>query len=519
MLTTKSSTWIRRAAVAPLALASLVGLAACSDDSPPTASLGAPAGALSVAVTNSSALLVQANLGQLWELQVRGQQVDVRQSRLPDDVVATQVTADRIFALSQSPPTLTVLGEQGLEASYALPSSYDKLTLSEDGRFAIAWYGPDSTGGPGTVLFNANEVTVVDRQAAGGGVQTFSLNGLRTNRMQVLAPFSLGGEEVYYAMAIGRAEVALVKLTATDSANRQRLVPLADPSFQTSYRLDDVFCPPQAANAVDHRCFLLATGARDVFAIDLVPGADAGGRELQPSVNLIGLYGPAASMTPFQVDGAWKLLVTSESTTDAAIVDARNTTADRLLLPQALTRVSSWTDDADNIPRALLWRPGLTVLYFAELPALVEQGGAALRARQLRDRVGTVSLVLEDGTNKAVVAYQGGGGLGVVDLVRRTETPIPATTQIVSQVIYGDLWVGVPANLPTLATVNLQTEAVGAFDLPAVATALHVIPEAGWLLVRHDDMSGWMTLFDLARLEDGPQAELRGLFFTGLLDR
>src|SRR5690606_7437575 len=83
-----------------------------------------------------------------------------------------QPTEDALLVLCQgtpdsrgdAPAALALVGPEGTTTSYVLESRFDSLAVSEDGRYAVAYFG-QGMGGQQDFLFNPNEIAIVDLQA------------------------------------------------------------------------------------------------------------------------------------------------------------------------------------------------------------------------------------------------------------------------------------------------------------------------------------------------------------------
>src|SRR5690606_20333349 len=74
--------------------------------------------------------------------------------------------------------SLSRIDDERVVAEHVLGTRFDRVTQSEDGRYAIAWYAPGAARDEDSLLFNPNEIAIVDLEAdEGESVTTQSLRG------------------------------------------------------------------------------------------------------------------------------------------------------------------------------------------------------------------------------------------------------------------------------------------------------------------------------------------------------
>lgn len=445
----------------------------------------------------------------------------------PGEIVTIRAVGDARIALITRPDTAFHLVDpaSGETETWPLDNPYDAFAVSDDGRFVVLYTSPSGTGDPDSILFNPNAVTVIDRDAAAdAGPLTFSLTGPRPQTVTFAPEFTLLDPDAPKHMAVitGQSAVSFVDLTTEADIDRQRLVRLTDPSSgrQLTPR-SVVFSDDDPSDPNDVTAFVLAAGSPELFAIDLLPADPATGREIQPAINQITTVDRPNELHRFVVDGREKLLVTGSGGLETAVVDVRTNAVSRIQLDRGLTAAELYEEEADGAirPRAIMYRPGDSLVYFAELDALERQGMGALRARTLGGLVDRVEILETGGARKALARYMNSTGLSVINIESRAEVPIPARVQLGDFVIAGDLFLAVVPGTSKLGVVDLLTESVGEIDLPAAGLSVHAASGANAILVLHDSDYGHVSVLSLATLADGPHTELRGLFFDDLLDR
>ncbi len=336
--------------------------------------------------------------------------------------------------------------------------------------------------------------------------------------------FTLGDPDrpLRYAVVAGDSAVSFVDLTSDDDGDRQRLVPLSEPSSGRSLTPREVaFNVDDPSDPNDMTAYVLASGSDEIFAIDLLPADSATGRTLQPAINQITAVDAPLQMHRFFIEGREKLLVTSSSRAALAVVDVPTGNVARVALDRALPSALVWEaeDDGAVRPRALLYRAGDPIVFFADLDAIERQGTAAMRARRLGDAVRDIAMTETSGDLRAVAQYENQRGLSVLNLETQAETPIPSQVTLGSYEIAGDLFFTVVPGTRALAIVDLVTGSPAELPLDEPGVDVFAVPARNALVVSHGGSASWYSFFSLADLEAGPHTVLRSPLYRGLLER
>lgn len=437
------------------------------------------------------------------------------------------VSDGRLLALDTEEPRLFVLREgQAAPQVVTLGTVYDRVTPSPDGRFAIAWFSPSSNGPAGSILFNPNAISVIDLQANPPTVRELRLSGPRPQWIQFSPELTFADPDDArtFAVVAGASAISLVDLTTTDAADQQRLIRLSDPASSVTLSPQSVvFSSDDPSDPNDVFAFVLAWGSPELFAINLLPADPSTGRMLQPAINQLALPGQPVAMYPYEVAGTEKLLVTTSAAAlgvvDVATGNVTTVTTDRQL-NQALTYTLESTGGAR--PEAILYRRADRVVFFADLTTIERQGSGALRARPIAGAVDLVSAVdaVAGSRQRAIAHYTGGGGLSVLDLELRSETPVPSRLALGDYAIAGDYFYTVVAESARMAVLGLGDDGVSVeVDLPAAGSRVVPLPASNAVLVTHPGDSGWFSVLAMEDLAGGPIAEFRGIAYEGYLDR
>jgi hypothetical protein len=430
-----------------------------------------------------------------------------------------------LVALDAAERRLFLVDGEGAQREVALPTIYDAVAVSDDGRFVVASFSPSSSGPPDSILFNPNSIAVIDTTAAAPEAREILLSGPRPQWIRFSGDLTFADPSRAHRFAIvgGQSAVSLVDLTTTEPADLQRLIRLTDPaSGATLFPAQVHVTADDPADPNDVFLFILASGSRELFAVNLLPAEPASGRTLQPAINQIAVAGYPARMLPYSVAGAEKLLVVSGSTTNVSIIDVATGSASFADTGRSITSayVYELVEDGAVRPEALLYTGGSNVVLFADLATIERQGSGALRARPLGGGVSEIVPVPSGSRQRVIARYSGGLGLSVVDLALRTETPIPSRLALGAFALVGDRFFAVVPESARLAILTLG-ESVSAqeVELPGPGAALSALPASNALLVVHPGSAGWFSVIGLDTLSEGPLAEFQGVLLDGWLDR
>ena len=454
-------------------------------------------------------------------------QLDVSELDLPDTPHSLHPMLNgHLAVLTQDEPGLYVVDPDGpsIVASFELGAGYDAIEISPDSRFIIAHFLPNSAGTDDAILFTANQITIIDLGDGESEATTreFTLADHAPLRFEFAPPLTLSDPDLplHYAVAVAESAVSIIDLTTENEVDRQRIIPLTEPaSGRTLVAQDILFSTDDPSDPFDVTMFVLASGSAELFAIDLLPADPATGRMLQPAINQISGGSRPVALHAFQTVGRDKLLVLDGGTSQLSVVDVATSSVTVVRLDRQITGALVWEQviAGDVRPRALLYSPGSSIVYFAELDALERQGTGALRAVSLGQAVGSVEAVETTGDRKAVARYQSGAGLDVINLEQLRVISIPARAQLSEFEIVGEWLFAVTPTVERLVAVELLDASPVEVDIVAPGTNLEVAGDT--ILVSHADRAGWVTAYSAAAFFEGEYAEAYGYTLTGLFER
>jgi len=423
---------MKRAYLLPLLLVSPL---ACHDDSASSPSRTVlPMVALdnSVAYVDSTSgtafLLDPANLAPRPRMVATGKSPIVAQKRKAANQLLVLTHGDQGSSSTESEPARLVIVDPASNAapvSTDLPGRFDRLAQSDDGVFAILYYGSVSSGASGSMLYNPNDLAV----ATLDGSKPVASRPIRSlGSVPSSVTFSpramLFGQLRTLAAVLAPNYVTLLDL---DRADRTEItVPLVADGTQNVTPVQVLF------DMAGANIYVRADGSNDIFQISLAQAAPANSKsnDFRVSLSLIGAGSEPSDMEMYGTGDAMRLAVTTPGTRQLAILDPKTgnatsistaTQVSQILLFQGKSPKSSEIQD-----RAMLVGvgTGATALVFADLKDIESTQGLALESWSIPSPVvgitplpGNIALLNQRDVYGSVT-------LSVVNLEDRTIEPI-----------------------------------------------------------------------------------------------
>ena len=315
-----------------------------------------------------------------------------------------------------------------------LPARYNRLNQSSDGRFAILSFDGNGAASAGTLLYNPNDLYVVDFTASqpGRSRPIRSLGGKPEN--VVFAPrATLFGRERTLAVVFSTNYITLFEVDAPKP-------PAAEPKEITISLSPDgsrTVVPTQILFDMDRPAiYVLADGSNDVFHVSLDANDAPKGNEndFRATLSLMGAGQSPRSMAMYGVGSARRLLVTSPASGQIVVLNPKTGDSTPIQIAMAPDTIFTFTGaspkDTQPKERALLLNlgKGSNAVAFADLENIEsskEMGLESWPASANLQRATPLSA-----QKGVLVEYKGNSasaGLSLVDLEERTILPMGAT--------------------------------------------------------------------------------------------
>lgn len=444
---------------------------------------------------------------------------------------------DRLLVLAPGSRTLSLITPRsGEREDYALGSPFDSLSVSEDGRFAIAYFAPKSESD--LVIRNNNEMAVIDLSASPSTAnpQIIALRsfGSRPTGVQFAPSFTIQGEERRMALILSDNYITLLELDGFDPENpnnNEIVVPLGRSGTDEPLRANQIIWTDDDPNVDDDFfAFVLATGSDDIISLNLLPGetTDTLGRpKIRPSLNqLTGGRGPVSIALFNNKDGKRKLLSLNRTSRDLAVIDV--STSDTTLVEledsvkdmmvyQALNKKTGKEE-----PFALLFdASGNTrTLLFVELETVEVRRTRALDHRVLdRGVIGLTMTPDNEGVPRALLLHADLDSFSILNLEQRFVTPLDVSSQIGS--FSFDSQDSVLVSLDDanwITSIELSNGHPTSVRLDQEVTVVAAIPETRSVVVDHGHPLGSVTILSQDQFNRESAQTIVGFGANDLLD-
>ena len=502
-------------------------IAACSDDRPPPQ----VSSARQTIVLDEQVVFVDGTQKQAFLLDLSGERPKSETGRYelpPRASSAVRRNGDHNEALilcagereredsEAAPAALVVIAGDGEAREYELgTTSFNTLTQSDDGRYAIAYRSGET---PGRTLDNPNELVVVDLDLAPdaeGAVTGKTPAGLAHTLTRVLVSPSMriAEEDRRLLVLLSAAEVTIFDLNHLD--RRATIVQLDE-----RRNID----PVQVLFSNDQpTLYVRASSSDNIFMFRFEPFLnDEEGNDFQPAINPLSAGGQPNDMALFGDGTSERLLVVASQ--QALVIDPATSKTLPVTLRAAANRVLVFSgrspQDENERMRALLYSTKENSMTFFDLEATADAPSDSVELVTSGQAVQAL-IPLIDGDEKSVVLLQE-RMVTILDLQTRTLTPFSTSTTLTDALfdpVRKKLWVG-PAGEPYIQSLDLTTGRTGD-ELRLDASITSFLPMFGSdrLLVLHSENLGYLTLVDAERPDRENALSLRGYFVNQLFDR
>lgn len=431
------------------------------------------------------------------------------------------------LGVAPEPGSLTAIANTGAARRYALGSPFNALSQTDDGRYAMAYFRPQTASG--RLLYNPNEVAVVDLDAPPSGTnptpRTVRSFGGVPNSVVFSPRIEIGGVSRRFAVVLSDAYVTLLDLD--HPARPEVTVRLTLPEDPRAIRPEQVLFDAEEATI-----YLRAAASNDVYVLKLnaVSATDAAQNDYRPTINQLAAGRSPADIALVGEAGMRRLLVVSPGSRDARVIDARANTVTTVPLDAAADRILLFTGASPNNPasraQALLYAVdnATQAVSFLELTDIDARRAQNVETLNLGRAVQSALPLLDRGV--VMLGHQTSAGLGqlsLLDLGRRTAAPIFAEVSLRDAQFDSDrrsLWIA-PRGSNRLGFIDLQTFRPGEIRLDASTD--RVVPLRGDAAGRnrvvavHEGAGGWISLIDANDPRRETVRSLRGYLLSDLL--
>ena len=399
---------------------------------------------------------------------------------------------------------------------YPLPRAFNRLAVSEEGRFAVAYHGSSSGSG---VFQNPNEVALLDLSKKHASdnpsfrtLRTFGstpLGVVFSPQMAIPAP---SGTKRNLAIILATNQLTLLDMSHTERA--EITVPLAQLGTNATIQPQEVLF-----SAATGSIFVRAHGSADVYALTLMAKTPKTPQEndFSPLINQPSSGKQVQDMMLFS-DKSKDLILTANASSDLSVIDAE--TSQHALIP-----VGDHVDTILPVPEsnptmALIYsrakpRSRIHFLKLADLGARLVQN---LTSRNLAQPVH--QLVATPGGKQALVVHNHQRTvISVLDLAGAHNTISPIQGQLALgsyDFTTSSYLVGVSSGLAELGLINLTN--LHPHNLRLDHNPRKVMAVGDAIVVDHGAAQGLVTVIPSPQATRGQCRVLWGFLFNGIFD-
>jgi hypothetical protein len=399
---------------------------------------------------------------------------------------------------------------------YDVLAPFTSVALSPDGRRAVLHFGEGVGSG---ALQNANQVAIVDLGSS--EVHSLTLNGFGGRLRSIDFPtppgvttptaVDVGGRPLELVAFLAEGEVVLVD--AGNEATDQVAVRFGEVAFSPVETLlrpgNETFGKPAL--------FLRSDSSSDVAMLTLVDKTDEATGEpgFSAQVSLVPVGAPASDMSAYDSEAAPYLVTVGGSA--FVFTDIRTQQSFSVGTGAVVSQIfmrDAQTGDG-TIRQAVAWTPGGYALHALDLDDLEDTIGRT--PEPLAIETGIQDLVVLDNDR---VLVSSGLDLYVVHLPRSQVTPLSAMSpyDARSSALEGNmLLLGTPGQT-WVSTVDLLTLNPESMVLDDAIAGFHYLPDAGKIVLLHDDPVGHLTVADAQSPSRATSYVAWGFLLEGLLD-
>ena len=421
-------------------------------------------------------------------------------------------------------PALTVIAASAkgpeVKNRYPLPSAFDQLAVSADGRFVVAHYS-SKTNQNSAVFRNPNEIALLDLKEPPSKTNPI----IRTLRSFGSAPLGVvfspsmkipvkDGPARTLALVLSRNYITFVDM---DKRTRKEItLPLIPAGSTKSIMPQQVLFAPKQA-----RVFIRATGAADIYAVALEAKTADGnaGNDYRPQINQPSAGNPIDFMTIYDDPATSKTMILGTTGTNAVLIDADTSEFTTIKIGEPVDTIIAIPAEAPT--QALLYSSRLprSRIHILSLERLDERREANLTSRTLANEVREV-LAMPDNKQALVVHDDNRAVVSILDLVgeHRTDTPIQGRLPLTNFGFIGKSHlVGVAPGNKRVGIIDLAN--LHATDLRLDHSPQRVVVIDQTIVVDHGSLLGLATI--IPKIDAGREKSrvLWGFLFDGLLDR
>jgi hypothetical protein len=416
-------------------------------------------------------------------------------------------------------PGLVVLGADGKVRNVDdYESAFDRMAQSEDGKYVVLSFSATANAGASTLLFNPNEIAIVDLEAESKTVvRTLRSFGGSLQDVAFSPPVTIGDTEPRrLAVALFQSVVSVVDLSHPE--RREYTVELSR-SGSANIVLSQVLFSP-----TEPKIYLRAQNSNDVYVVSLSPAEPGPDRDndFVPVLNQLGAGVGPSDLALFDESGETRLLVTSPGSSEAVVIEPNGSNVTSVHLPRAANRILRFEGpspfDTQTASRALLYGADQSSVTFLDLDDIEERASRNVDLLTVAEPFSDAVLI----DPQTVMLVHASSGLSLLDLGGRTVAELsgPNLKGAVTDPNVKKLWLP-PKGEMRLGYLDLdQGFHPNEVRVDAPIDTLVTVPSQDHpkVVVTHVNSTGYITVLDANDPTNTKAAySMRGFLLTGAL--
>ncbi len=429
-------------------------------------------------------------------------------------------------------PSLNIIDPFTTEREvHDLGSPFDEVAISDDNRYAVAFYSANAAPGETEVFRNPNAVAILDMETgelAEKNVRSFG----DVPRGVVFSPSSMaplqpdGSLGAPRTLAVVFATGYITILDVTHPERREITVRLSLPGMSASVTPSEMVFAPAAGAA-----YLRATGSNDVYVLSLTTRetSEPDENDFVVSINTLGAGSVPSDVALFADGGEQKVLIANQLSADLTVIDALTARFVTIPVGDPVDRILVYPEENPEVAVIFSGSSPRRTIHFLDLDGVEENLGRNLTTLEGAEQV--VGMEMIPNRAQALVIHDHHRSvMSILDLYERTLSPFTGHHVLSGYTVTpdGQLLAGFSGENDRVGVVNLDfmsSRAVVLSHRPRRILTLQVgqgepsDPELHAVMVDHNEPYGLLTVLPnpLADTADSTFA-MRGFLIEGLFD-
>ena len=426
-------------------------------------------------------------------------------------------------------PSLVILNlENGEQRSYSLESPFDEVAVSDDNRYAVAYFSVSHVPGEREVFRNPNSVAILDMDTGDVVHKTVRSFGdiprgvlFSPPDMAPIRTDSTPGSPRTFAVVF--AQDYLTFLDVTNPGRREVTVRLTLPEMGSRNMVgQQMVFVPSAGNG-----FLRVSSSSDIYTFTFMERepTEPGGNDFVLSVNTLAAGSVPGDMAVYEQDGEQKVLVANYASKDVAVIDGYSSQLKSISLGSPVDRIILHPEKNPRLAIVYCKSSPQSRIHFIRLQDLEEMQGKNLDTLYTSQPVLSIDRI--PGRDRFLVTHDDTRSvMSVLNPDEQTLIPFTAHAGLSGYAINtsGTVLAGFTAGGSRLGLVNISDLSVRTLMLahvPRRVLALrkveHVVEdgEMNAIVVDHESEAGLLTVIPNPLVADRENTFLMSGFLLG----